>query len=209
MDGLIAIFFIYFIALIFSIGLACIFGFITQSINESKGYYGGFAWGFWLGWIGIIVVACKPDNNYQKESIIVPANKEKLPNRTVTPVALSNGNWQCSCGRINPGYVSSCVCGNNKSQVLNPAPAAPAPAKPAPAEYTTIDCAAIDYTTVNSAEQDCVTIECGPADHTAKERVPVDETQNIIALKEYKALLDSGVITQEEFEKKKKDILSR
>lgn len=39
-----------------------IFGFISKYINESKGYEGGFAWGFWLNLIGIIVVACKPDN---------------------------------------------------------------------------------------------------------------------------------------------------
>ena len=42
--------------------LCCIFGFITKHINESKGYTGGFAWGFFLAVIGIIVVACKPDN---------------------------------------------------------------------------------------------------------------------------------------------------
>ena len=39
-----------------------IMGFVTKYINESKGYKGGFAWGFWLNIIGIIVVACKPDN---------------------------------------------------------------------------------------------------------------------------------------------------
>ena len=38
------------------------FGLITRYINKSKGYEGGFAWGFWLAFIGIIVVACKPDN---------------------------------------------------------------------------------------------------------------------------------------------------
>lgn len=27
----------------------CIFGAITKHINESKGYDGGFAWGFFLG----------------------------------------------------------------------------------------------------------------------------------------------------------------
>ncbi len=38
---------------------------------------------------------------------------------------------------------------------------------------------------------------------------PDDEVKNISALKEYKELLDAGVITQEEFEAKKKAILSR
>ena len=39
-----------------------IFGLITKYLNNIKGYEGGFAWGFWLNLIGVIVVACKPDN---------------------------------------------------------------------------------------------------------------------------------------------------
>ena len=41
---------------------ALLWGFITKTISKSKGYKGGFAWGFWLGIIGLIVVACKPDH---------------------------------------------------------------------------------------------------------------------------------------------------
>jgi hypothetical protein len=44
-------------------GVVC--GFITKSMNESKGYDGGFAWGFFLDIIGIIVVAVRP---YAKSS---------------------------------------------------------------------------------------------------------------------------------------------
>ena len=43
------------------IGIAIVFGLITKHMNENKGYTGGFAWGFFLGLIGIIVVACKTD----------------------------------------------------------------------------------------------------------------------------------------------------
>ncbi len=39
-----------------------IFGFVTKYMNENKGYEGGFWWGFFLGIIGIIVIACKPQN---------------------------------------------------------------------------------------------------------------------------------------------------
>ena len=35
-------------------------GLITKYINESKGYINGFAWGAWLGIIGILIVLCKP-----------------------------------------------------------------------------------------------------------------------------------------------------
>ncbi|WP_303804633.1 SHOCT domain-containing protein [Ruminococcus flavefaciens] len=41
----------------------CIMGCITDSMNRKKGYNGGFSWGFFLGIIGIIVVACRPFNN--------------------------------------------------------------------------------------------------------------------------------------------------
>lgn len=42
-----------------------IFGFASRSVVKSKGYPSnenhGFAWGFWLGWIGLIVCAVKPN----------------------------------------------------------------------------------------------------------------------------------------------------
>ena len=45
-----------------SILLYCVVcGLISKYINESKGYANGFAWGAWLGIIGIIVVLCKPN----------------------------------------------------------------------------------------------------------------------------------------------------
>ena len=50
--------FVFLIVLI--AGIVC--GCISKSINESKGYEGGFAWGFFLSVIGIIVVAVKPFN---------------------------------------------------------------------------------------------------------------------------------------------------
>lgn len=42
-------------------------GCITSSINQNKGYDGGFWWGFFLGILGIIVVACRPFNANQME----------------------------------------------------------------------------------------------------------------------------------------------
>ena len=43
--------------------VSMICGGITNGININKGYDGGFAWGFFLGVIGIIVVACRPEKN--------------------------------------------------------------------------------------------------------------------------------------------------
>lgn len=46
-------------------GIMIGFGFITRHMNLKKGYQGGFAWGFWLGIIGIIVIACRKPNPAQ------------------------------------------------------------------------------------------------------------------------------------------------
>ena len=40
--------------------VAVIFGFVTKAINNSRGREGGFWWGFFLGIIGIIIVAVRP-----------------------------------------------------------------------------------------------------------------------------------------------------
>ncbi len=48
------------------VGIIC--GFISKSINESKGYDGGFWWGFLLSIIGIIVVAVRPFNKDHKNN---------------------------------------------------------------------------------------------------------------------------------------------
>ena len=37
-----------------------VFGLITKKINNNRGREGGFWWGFFLGVIGIIVVAVRP-----------------------------------------------------------------------------------------------------------------------------------------------------
>lgn len=57
------------ILFIIIIGISIIFGRITESMNKEKGYDTGFAWGFWLWVIGIIVVACRPERNNGNNSM--------------------------------------------------------------------------------------------------------------------------------------------
>jgi len=60
------------IVLVFSILLyciwCCIWGLATNSIGESKGYKHCFWWGFFLGLLGLIVVACLSDNKLKNNS---------------------------------------------------------------------------------------------------------------------------------------------
>lgn len=44
------------------IGWCCIWGVATQNIGKSKGHENCFWWGFLLGLIGLIIVACLKDN---------------------------------------------------------------------------------------------------------------------------------------------------
>ncbi len=50
--------------IIFAIGFRCLWGFVAKQIVKSKGYpesmNKGFWWGFFLGWIGLIVCVVKP-----------------------------------------------------------------------------------------------------------------------------------------------------
>ena len=41
--------------------VSSIFGWIAQYISDSKGYDTGFAWGFWFGFIGLLVVGFRPN----------------------------------------------------------------------------------------------------------------------------------------------------
>ena len=49
-----------FLAALVGLAVAAIFGCITKHINESRGRDGGFWWAFFLGVIGIIIVAVRP-----------------------------------------------------------------------------------------------------------------------------------------------------
>lgn len=146
----------YLVTGIIGIIVACIFGAITKNINESKGYNGGFAWGFWLGVIGIIVVACRQPNPYYtnpRESII-----RKQPPAPINEVA-TQGGWKCTCGRGHANYETSCICGRSKAEVL------------------------------------------------ALVKKENNASNNVDTIKEYKKLLDDGIITEEEFDAKKKQLL--
>ncbi len=139
-----------------------IWGVATKVVINNKGYSDNwFWWGFFFGLIALIVACAKPKN---EAYMYVDTWKEDPVERKKR--ILDDGGWECSCGKVNASYVSSCACGKNKYDILNKEKA--------------------------SAQSE----EKGKA-----------EADKIAAIKEYKALLDAGVLTQEEFENKKKQLL--
>ena len=40
-----------------------------------------------------------------------------VKNTNVNPEKYHNGSWECTCGRTNMHYVSSCACGRNKREI--------------------------------------------------------------------------------------------
>jgi len=92
-------------ALIWSI----IWGVIVKKVIENKGYYENwFWWGFFFGWIALIVALTKPDNN-RGESLNDNSLLKKLQSEENTP-----SGWRCTCGKLNPLYVGTCDCGKNR-----------------------------------------------------------------------------------------------
>ena len=159
---------------------SCICGLITWKITSNKGYAGGFGWGFFLNVIGIIIVACKEDAPVYTPPAKTPAGS---PPPSYTTGTSAPDGWKCSCGRYNARYMSTCSCGMNKSQLH----VAFQPKQTAPT--------ATVVTPVQSQPKAAV-------EHSAK-----NEMETIAALKEYKALLDANIITQEEFDAKKAQLM--
>ena len=129
---------------------------------------------------------------YQPMAVQQPA---PAMNRATNYRIPASNQWRCVCGLINPNYTGTCACGRTKSEVrnsnnqavkqaanrlaVNRPNAAPAPAA-APVTNTDVK----------------------PANVVSREE------ENIRLLKEYKDLLDSGIISQEEFDEKKRKLLS-
>lgn len=135
--------------------LGILWGFATNYVIKEKGY--DEEW-FWLGFVfqlmAFVVAWVKLPYDQTAEGQRVKKQISEIRQRDT----LQAGGWNCSCGRLNAAYVTSCTCGKNKMQ------------------------AEIELKNASSEAQ-------------------------VEKLKVYKELLDSGVITQEDYDVKKKQLL--
>ena len=121
-------------------------------------------WGFFFGFIAVLVALSKPQVSYDEE--VADHEAEKAREQAI----LSSNGWKCSkCGRVNPSYTGTCSCGTSKMQ---------------------------SEALLRRREEE-----------KRKFVESRDEMENLKKIKEYKELLDSGIITQEEFDKKKTQLL--
>ena len=200
---------IWIAAIVGSLVSGVIFGLITKHVAGSKGYDGGFAWGFWLGWIGLIVVAVRPTiqtmTEYRSTCSDTDGGSSRVRGAATSysvSASPSRGMWECSCGSKNPATVDYCLsCRRQKGEAL---------AKP---KVKCPHCGAN-----NSADNEncfaCMKpMKEKPEESISKETAKVDAVSdqvNLVEMIEQLAQLrDKGILSEEEFQGKKKDILTK
>lgn len=175
---------------------AIIFGFATKRVIEDKGYDDDwFWWGFFFGLIALVVALAKPQKidyfsysgqpyqpTYTSYQNAYGSNVSNAANKVHNEQLLTNGGWKCSCGRVLASYVSSCSCGKSKSDVKN-------------AELK------------RKLDEEARLAELKKQEETQAQATGMCESSKVSAIKEYKELMDAGIISQEEFEAKKKQLL--
>ncbi|MBP1546504.1 MAG: SHOCT domain-containing protein [Oscillospiraceae bacterium] len=154
--------------LIFIIIVSIVWGYATQAVITNKGYdERWFLWGFFFGIIAFLVALSKPP--YIPPTSNKPSNLSAIADEEDRKRKRQQNYWECSCGRMNAPYVTTCVCGLSAKEVKRQ------------------NDSAIQKIQENEKK-------------TA-------ELENLNLLSKYKEMLDSGVITEEEFNIKKRELL--
>lgn len=191
--------------LIIGIGERSLLGYITNEILKNKGYsLNWFWWGFIFGLWAILFALIKPDltrtysdnqvttflHDYAEEEYNRRINVSGGNSQNLNDIRLmDNGGWKCSCGRINASYVGTCGCGKLKSE----------------AGKKEKEKIANTNAGVSSANAGVASVNMSAATTTKTEKE--NESKNLDYLVKLKELLDAGVLTQEEFDAKKKKLL--
>lgn len=201
-------------------GLIC--GAIGRIIVSSKGYDDsdnhGFAWGFWLGLIGLIVCACKPEaprRSFGSSKGLGYSGLNGDSNNIGAPS--SHNSWVCTCGARNSSHDNICnrcgkgryaspntsIAGNNTPS-RNTSWVCECGMRNSAAHSVCLKCGKVKQESVFAIKQTSTNAEVTPS-------LENNTTSNIgntaAQIKEFKKLLDEGLITEEEFAAKKKQIL--
>ena len=178
--------------IVVAILVRCFWGWATNKVVENKGYTDSwFIWGFLFGLIAFVVALTKEDNHsniYSSRTALTRASKAY--DEEFKTIVANGSDWYCKkCKKTNPSYVGTCSCGNTKA--ANNAKSTVSTDNSGSSAQKTED-------TKKNVEE--VTKNTETADEIKTEE------KNVRILKQYKDLLDAGVITQQEFDNKKKQI---
>lgn len=158
-----------------------IFGFAASTIASNKGYDTGFAWGFFLGVIGLLVVGFWP----------TLTQDEREPTYSVSQ-SQKGARWECICGASNPDTLDYCLSCRRQRNAVN--------------ERTKIVCPHCGATN-SSTNDNC--FACNRPLKNNQTGLP-ENTQNVPALIEDLARLHTaGILSDAEFEQKKAELLAR
>ena len=190
-----------------------IWGCATNAIIHNKGYdENWFWWGFFFSIIAVIVAATKPENRSRYDSSSDSgtsylgynySNHNSYPTSSSTYYGVNRtagpNEWKCNkCGRINPNYTGTCACGTSKYDLEEEQ----RKIKEAQEEAKRI---AEEEKAAKEAEK--IAAKMAKESKSAEEIKEHQEIANANAIKEYKKLLDEGIISPEEFDAKKKQLL--
>lgn len=189
-----------------------IWGFVTKAIMKGKGYENTGLWficGFLLGIIGVIIAACQTNLNY----VNYQNHSGNSGNTTQPPInAGSKSTIVCkSCGATNSSSSYHCQsCGAKLSKAV----IAQTTGKEG---QWRCKCGAMNYPYETSchrcgkSKSDCTPIKRSPVSNPAVSQTPTAApAQKSITeqLEELKKLQEQGLITETDFEAKKKQILN-
>ena len=163
-----------------------IWGVVTRSVSSSKGYNDGFAWGFFLGIIGLIVVACRP-------------NKTSSSNSN----SFSN-NYQYYYGSQYIAYCGNCGFPNRSDSVFCLQCGSKLPQSSTNiGDKWKCKCGKIHYNYETSCPR------CGEKKSKASSKSMTEASSKSMTeqLEELKKLQEQGLITEADFDAKKKQIL--
>ena len=116
-----------------------------------------------------------------------------------------NDKWQCICGRMNYNYVGTCACGRTKEVSMEERERRRAREILEEAEREK----ALEEQRIREKNEWMEQLIRDARIAELRWTIESEEITRANLLIKYKQLLDSGIITQEEFDNKKRQLLSR
>lgn len=193
-----------FVAIIIYLVQAVIMGFVALHISESKGYEGGFAWGFWLGIVGVLVVGFRPTLQAQTYS-------EHCGSLSNAGANAGSAMWECICGATNSGSLDYCTsCRRSRSEAE--CGKIRCPHCGAVNSVTSEVCFACNKPLNEQAAARMALaagMDAGYAEATDAAVSDGGKREAIAMIEMLAKLHDAGVLTDDEFSEKKAELLSR